>query len=84
MFSVAHGQSKTNINLCRQGMIQLRRTSFYRSLFITCCHSTTLEVQTLSQTSIKIEKPFLRNTIFEEMPKIGIIIILINLRCLHR
>ena len=58
MFSVAHGQSKTNINLSRQGMIQLRRTPFYRSLFITCCHSTTLEVQTLSQACLGLKIDF--------------------------
>ena len=37
MFSVAQGQSKTNINLSRQGVIQLHRALFYLSLFITCC-----------------------------------------------
>ena len=37
MFSAAHGQSKTNINLSRQAIIQLHRAPFYLSLLITCC-----------------------------------------------
>ena len=56
MFSVAHGQSKTNINLCRQGMIQLRRTPFL--VYYLLSHNYTLKVQTLSQVCLGLKIDF--------------------------
>ena len=57
MFSATQYQSKTNINLSQQGVIQLRRGPFYLSLFIYLL-STTLEVQTLSQACLGLKINF--------------------------